>query len=281
MKKLFFTVLLAASLFGAKLQYEEFDGFLNPESIFVSNDYVYVSNVGKKLEPLTKDKDGFISKLDKNGNILEYKFLTDMNAPKGMMIVGNTLFVADIDILRGFDLKTKEQVFKLPIKGAVFLNDIEKINENTLFLSDTGTGLIHKIDIKNKTYTDFYKFDIKKFGGPNGLTFDNSKNILYVAGYNPDGTSGGVVSSLNINDKSINIINDKKESYDGIALHNGSLFISSWGHNLAGYVYEIKNGKTFLLPLPNIQGPADFFIDDSFMWIPKMVEGKILKVKLD
>lgn len=47
-----------------------------------------MSNVGEKLEPLAKDNDGFISKLDKNGKVLEYKFLTHLNTPKGMMEIG-------------------------------------------------------------------------------------------------------------------------------------------------------------------------------------------------
>lgn len=102
--------LVGASLLGAsELKYQEFDGFKSPESIFVDKNSVYVSNVGEKLEPLAKDNDGFISKLDKNGKVLEHKFISNLNAPKGMMEVVNTLYVVDINVVRGFDLKSKKR----------------------------------------------------------------------------------------------------------------------------------------------------------------------------
>lgn len=75
MKKYVLSLALLGSLLGAsELKYQEFDGFKSPESIFVDKNYVYVSNVGEKLEPLAKDNDGFISKLDKNGKVLEINF---------------------------------------------------------------------------------------------------------------------------------------------------------------------------------------------------------------
>lgn len=37
-----------------------------------------------------------------------------------MMEIGKTSYVADIDVLRGFDLKTKKENFNPPIKGAIF-----------------------------------------------------------------------------------------------------------------------------------------------------------------
>lgn len=64
------------------------------------------------------------------------------------MEIGKTFYVVDIDVLRGFDLKTKKEIFNLPIKGAIFLNDIEKLDDNMLLVSDTGTGLILKVDLK-------------------------------------------------------------------------------------------------------------------------------------
>ncbi|EAH4618745.1 ATP-binding protein [Campylobacter jejuni] len=281
MKKYVLSLALLGSLLGAsELKYQEFDNFKNPESIFVDKNYVYVSNVGEKFEPLAKDNDGFISKLDKNGKVLEYKFLTHLNAPKGMMEIGKTLYVVDIDVLRGFDLKTKKEIFNLPIKGAIFLNDIEKLDDNTLLISDTGTGLILKVNLKTKQYDELLKLDLAKFGGPNGLYLDKKEHKLFIAGYHPNGTSGGVVLSYDLNKKELNIIRNKKESYDGIVPYKDGLLVSSWGNNLNGLVYDLENGKATKLDLPSMKGPADIFIENNILWIPKMVEGKILKVEL-
>ena len=125
------------------LNAQEISGFASPESIWVEGNSVYVANVGEKLAPLIKDNDGFISKLDTQGNIIELHFLSNLNAPKGMTQLDNTLFVVDIDTLKGFDILSKKQVFSLPIVDSVFLNDIAAYDNNTLFMSDTGTGIIH------------------------------------------------------------------------------------------------------------------------------------------
>ncbi|WP_417903942.1 YncE family protein [Campylobacter sp. LH-2024] len=282
MKKYILSLALVATCaLAGELKYQEIDGFLSPESVFVDKNAMYVSNVGKKLEPLAKDHDGFISKLDKNGKILEYKFLNDLDAPKGMMEIGNILYVVDIDTLKGFDLSTKKEVFNLPIKGAIFLNDIEKLNDKTLLISDTGTGIVHKVDLKTKKYDELLKLDLKEYGGPNGLFLH--QNLLYIAGYDPSGVSGGVVLSYDLKNKKIQVIRSEKEPYDGIVLKNNILYVSSWGKDLKGVIYalNLKNKSVKKLDLPFMKGPADIFLDKNNLWIPKMAEGKILKVELE
>ncbi|MGH2327822.1 ATP-binding protein [Campylobacter taeniopygiae] len=281
MKKYILSLALVATCaFAGEMKYQEIDGFLSPESVFVDKNAMYVSNVGKKLEPLAKDNDGFISKLDKNGKVLEYKFLSNLNAPKGMKEIKNVLYVVDIDTLKGFNLSTKKEVFNLPIKGAIFLNDIEKLNDTTLLISDTGTGIVHKVDLKTKKYDELLKLDLKEFGGPNGLFLH--KNLLYIAGYDPSGVSGGVVLSYDLKNKKIQVIKSEKEPYDGIILKNDILYVSSWGKDLKGVIYglNLKNKSVKKLDLPLMKGPADIFLDKNNLWIPKMAEGKILKVEL-
>lgn len=51
---------------------------------------------------MAKDNDGFISKLDKNGDILQLKFISNLNAPKGMSKIKDILYVVDIDVVYGF-----------------------------------------------------------------------------------------------------------------------------------------------------------------------------------
>ncbi len=259
------------------LNAQEISGFASPESIWVEGNSVYVANVGEKLAPLIKDNDGFISKLDTQGNIIELHFLSNLNAPKGMTQLDNTLFVVDIDTLKGFDILSKKQVFSLPIVDSVFLNDIAAYDNNTLFMSDTDTGIIHKVNVKNKKYETFIKLDTDKYGGPNGLLFDKDKTKLYVAS-----TRGGEVLSIDMQSLGIKTLIAQKGAYDGLAFaKNGDLLVSSWGENGKGVIYRIdKKGKKSTLNLPFIKGPADMFSDGESLWIPKMGENKILKINL-
>ncbi|RDU74384.1 ATP-binding protein [Helicobacter anseris] len=279
MKKI--TTLALSGFLSLALAYnlEEFDGFASPESIYVNNNDVYVSNVGTKLEPLTKDNDGFISKLDKNGNVVDKFFIKNINAPKGMSVIGYVLYVVDIDVLRGFNLKSKKEVFNLPIKNAIFLNDIAIKDNNTLFVSDTGTGIIHLVDLKKKKYSTFVQLDLQKYAGPNGLLI-NGNNLITVT-YDANGKLDGMVLEIDMQNKKMKQISNLRGALDGVVLDaQNNLLVSSWGENLEGKVYKIQNNDFEALDLPDIKGPADMFFDGEFLWIPKMVEGKILKVKL-
>lgn len=228
MKKYVLSLALFGSLFGtSELKYQEFYNFKSPESILLDKNYVYVSNVSEKLESLAKDKDNdeFVSKFDKNGKV----FLTHFNVPKGMLEIGKTLYVVDIDVLRGFDLKIKKENFNLPIKGVIFLNDIEKLDNNTLLISYTGTGLILQVNLKTKQYSELLKLDLAKLGGLNELYLDRKKHKLFIAGYHLDGVNGGVVLSYDLKKKEFDIIKNEKESYDGIVSYKDGLLVKFLG----------------------------------------------------
>ena len=170
-------------------------GFLILRVFFIVGEDVFVGNVGEKLEPLNKDNDGFISKLDKSGKIIEKKFLSNLNAPKGMNTINGVLYVVDIDTLKGFDLKSKKEVLNLSIKGAIFLNDIVALDDENLLVSNTGTGIIHQVNVKNKQYETLVVVD-SKFGGPNGILLDLKNNRLIAVGYDPNGKAKGSIISI-------------------------------------------------------------------------------------
>lgn len=275
------SLVLGSLLFGVEAsKIEEISGFKSPESVFVGKDFIYVSNVGEKLEPLTKDYDGSITKLNHDGKVIEKDFITRLHAPKGLIEIDKTLYVLDIDTIKGFDLNSKKEVFNLPIPNSVFLNAIAALDKNTIFISDTGTGIIHKVNLKDKTFETFYTMDLQTQGGPNGMLIHN--NELIIAGYHPDGNSGGIVFGINLDNKKTRILINNKESFDGIVLtKNGEILVSSWGEDLKGHLYTIyPNGKIEKLNLPEMKGPADMDLSNNTLWIPKMVEGKILKVQL-
>lgn len=266
------------SLNAGALEATKLSNFNSPESVVANKDYIFVANVGTKLDPLNKDGDGYINIINKKDNTQTQVFAKDLNAPKGMKIVGNTLYVVDIDVVYGFDIKTKQQVFKLPIKNSVFLNAIESLDKNTLLISDTGTYKIYKVDLKSKTYATFLDVD-KSYGGPNGLLLD--KDQLYVVGYDPAETTGGLIYKVNVKSKKIQKLSDNVEQFDGIVKVGNDFLISSWGANLNGYVYKLSNNQLEKLPLEALKGPADMFYDTETktLLIPEMANNALVKVK--
>lgn len=256
---------------------QEFDGFASPESVYATSDSVFVSNLGKEVKPLEKDNDGFIIKMSKDGKVLGK--ISNLNAPKGMGVVDNVLYATDIDTIKGFDLKTQKQIFSLPIKGAIFLNDIATKGKNTLYVSDTGSGKVYEINLKKKSYQEFIAIDSAKYGGgPNGLLVEG--NTLWVVTYDPSQKVEGQVLKINLKNKKVEEFSKARGFMDGIAVdEDKNLLVSAWGNNLAGVVYQISSkGEASTLPIRQVKGCADIFYKDGVLWIPAMIENKVLKI---
>src|SRR6266545_2797536 len=96
----------------ATLQAAKIIGLESPQSFIgdtQGKDY-FISNVNG--EPEARDNNGFITKLDAEGKITSLKFIQGdsagilLHAPKGLALIGQTLYVADLDQLKGFDKTT-------------------------------------------------------------------------------------------------------------------------------------------------------------------------------
>ena len=95
-----------------------------PESVLLDskNNVLYVSSIDGT--PETKDGNGFISQVTLDGKIKNLKWATGLDAPKGMGLFNNNLYVADISRLVTIDTKTGKVTQTLEIEGAKFLNDV-------------------------------------------------------------------------------------------------------------------------------------------------------------
>lgn len=268
-------------------------GFSSPESVVVDymSGFVFVSNLGEKLEPSAKDKDGFISRLSAEGNISEKKYLPQkgdvLNSPKGMAISGATLFVTDVDRVVGFDISTGRQNFELDFskEKTMYLNDIAVIDNNTLFVSATDTGKIYKIYIGQKPR---YEFVIDLIGA-NGLYFDKKTQKLYAASFGSHDAKGGLgVISFENNKPKYEKLTEGTGLLDGIWLLEGDkILFSDWvafdkPGRLMVYDPKTKNATTLKLPA-SVHGPADFFYDEHHneLWLPSMQEGKVIVTEID
>ena len=104
----------------------------------------FVANING--DPFGKDNNGFIARLTPEGKVDSLKFIAGgrggvtLNAPKGMAITGDTLWVADIDAVRAFNKRTGAAAGSVRVPGAKFLNDITAGPDGTLYITDTGLG---------------------------------------------------------------------------------------------------------------------------------------------
>ena len=108
-----------------------------PESVLFdkSRNLLYVSNInGQSGE---KDGNGFISKLAVDGKIEELEWVKGLDAPKGMGLVGNRLYIADLTKVIVIDTQTGQKQQEIAPAGAQFLNDITVDARGQVYVSDS------------------------------------------------------------------------------------------------------------------------------------------------
>lgn len=185
----------------------ETGGFKNPESVVRDSQgqFLYVSNINGEM--LEKDGNGYISRITPEGKVAELTWVTGLNAPKGMAIIGTTLFVADIDELVLVDMERRAITERFPAKDAKFLNDVAAGPDGRVFVSDSGTNTIWVYE--NGTFQPW--LSDPKLNAPNGLLVQGEKLIVAAIGTMPaegkEGTPGHLIS-VDLASKDIKVLGD-------------------------------------------------------------------------
>jgi sugar lactone lactonase YvrE len=243
-------------------------GLETPESVLYDdvNDVYIVSNINGK--PLEADNNGFITKLSPSGKVDTLRWIeggknkVTLNAPKGLVIIGDTLYVTDLDTVRLFDRKSGAPTGEVKVPGAVFLNDLAATTDGRVIVSDTGmkagakggfepagTDAIYAID-KAKKLTTIAK--AKDLAAPNGVYWAADKT--WVSSF-----SSSELYALDAKGKKSDVQKLPKGSLDGIvALPSGDLLVASWEANA---IYRGKPGGDFTPVIENVKSPADIGYD--------------------
>jgi hypothetical protein len=264
------------------------EGFKSPESILVDGDSLFVSNVGAKLDPTGKDSDGFISRLTKDGEMLSMQYLPPkgeiLNAPKGMTIVGTTLFVADVDRVVGFDLASKQKVFEMSFsaEGTLFLNDLVGISAQHIVVSATDISKLFLIKLGTTPTYQEIKTSIP-LNGPNGVAWDGK--TLTVVGFGRESKPNGQFYQMNfaMNQpvQTVEVVSNFSGYLDGVAIVDDKrMLVSDWTSftENKGKILLINTKEKTSTPLSGLNdfaGPADFSYQNSVLYLPHMIENKI------
>ncbi len=242
-----------------------------PESVMFDSkrNILYVSNINGK--PTEKNNKGFLSKLSLNGKIIKLQWVKGFNAPKGMGIYGNTLYVTDINRIHAIDIPKGKIIKTVKEQKAKFLNDIAISNSGNVYISDMMTGNIHIL--KNNKLEIFV--NLKDFEGANGLLM-KQKNLLA-------GSKTGIVS-INLSTKKTKLLVPVKEygMIDGLKRFNSNSFImSNWKGKTQ--IVSLKGKVSVLIDTTKekIQS-ADFeyIASKNLIIIPTFFNNKVIAYKI-
>ena len=223
-------------------------------------DSIYiVSNINGN--PLGKDKAGFISRVAPSGKILELKWIdgsaegVTLNAPKGLAIVGDTLYAADVNVIRKFHRVSGKSIGVIEIKDSAFLNDLASGPDGKVYVSDTGFGG-EKDPVEASAVYEIGPDDSVKalskgaeVPNPNGLLVTD--NGLLVCTWN----SGELLWARAQEGRERLVAKLPKNQLDGIvADKDGSLLITSWAGEC---VYRFKFPQGTTIAVEGLKEPAD------------------------
>ena len=244
-------------------------GLKTPESVRFdpADDVFFVSNINGS--PGAKDNNGFISRVRaEGGEIDSLMFIAGgrggvtLNAPKGLAITGDTLWVADIDAVRAFDKKTGRPIASYPVRGAVFLNDIAAGPDGALYITDTGiqissTGMTHpgpdRIFKLTRTGEVSTAFQFRPLVGPNGIAWDDVNQRFIIVSF-----AANDIVAWKPGDSTTTTIATGKGQFDGVErLSDGRVLLSTWADSS---IY-VLDGSALVRAVPGVAGPADIGVD--------------------
>jgi sugar lactone lactonase YvrE len=255
--------------------------FEQPESIVYDKkrELFYVSNVNGV--PNEVDGNGYISQLSLDGKVIKQHWLTGLNAPKGMIIVGNTLYVADITELVAIDLKSNKINMRYPAPKAKFLNDVAADNNGNIYVSDMLTNTIHRL---SQGVFEIWLHDTA-LEAPNGLLVENNNLIVASWGNMTDGFAtdiAGHLKTVDITSKKIQGLGNKTPTgnLDGVeADGDGNYYVTDW---MVGKLLHITATGTSTTLIKLDPGSADLTIlpQQKLVIIPMMMTNNILAYRI-
>ncbi len=218
------------------------EGLSTPESVLwdASHNVWYVSNINGS--PLAKDDNGYILRLSADGAKLDsVPFINGadaditLNAPKGMALVGDTLWVADIDAIRAFDVNTGNTVttLELAAQNATFLNDVAVGGDGTIYITDSGISFNADGSVSHPGKSRVFALRDRNAreavvlpaeSAANGIAFDAANNRWLIVGFNSPDIFAWTAGSDNVS-----ILGRGPGGGDGIViLNDGRALFSSW-----------------------------------------------------
>jgi sugar lactone lactonase YvrE len=248
-------------------------GLATPESVLwdAGRNVWYVSNING--QPPAKDDNGYIVRLGPDGALLDsLPFINGadddvtLHAPKGMALVGDTLWVADIDAVRAFNVISGTEVATVDLAPmqATFLNDVAAGGDGTIYITDTGIAFDASGNVTHPGKSQVFALrgrtaeeavELPRESAANGIAWHPTLDAWMIVGFNTADIYAWVPGT-----SSATVIGSGVGGADGVVLlADGRAVYSSWADSSLN-VFEGGASTTLRKGLP---APADLGYDPA------------------
>ncbi len=259
-------------------------GFSTPESVLwdVEQQVWFVSNINGS--PVAKDGNGFISRLTADGAVDSLNFVlggrggVTLNAPKGMALVGDTLWVADIDALRAFNRRTGALVATIELGSqAKFLNDVVVGPDGTIYITDSGFLVSDAGAFSHPGPDRIFALKGREVSvaaegawlqAPNGITWDGGRGKYLVVPF-----GGNTLLTWAPGAATGDSIGSGPGQQDGVEVLNGQTIFTSWTDSSV-YVMDSTGMRKLIT---GVNSPADIGVDQvrGLIAVPLFLDNRV------
>ena len=222
---------------------------------------------GTKKVYISSMNNGSIVQMDLNGTFIKTDWVTGLSSNKGFGFHKGMLYNAETSSVAVIDIKKGALVKRIPVEGAVMLNDLD-VNENgVVYVSDTRAGKVYRIE------NDQVSLYLQNIPGANGIL--TAGQDVYIAGTN-------TFQKVNAN-KEITLIGDGYENgLDGIVQLNNDGFILS---NYRGMIYyvSLQGEKQILLDTREnkiMANDISFDHKSNTLFVPSFATNRVIAYRL-
>ncbi|MDP9230714.1 MAG: ATP/GTP-binding protein [Bacteroidota bacterium] len=239
-----------------------------PESVLfdAENNVLYVSNIDG--QPWEKDGKGSIGKVGLDGKVIAAEWVTGLNAPKGMALYKNMLWVADLDELAVIDIKAGTISNRVKIEGAHGLNDVTVDKKGVVYVSDSKDKKVYRVE---NGKSEVFLADLQ---GPNGLFADDDDVYLL---------DNGSLYKVKNDDKKMKLVTEGMEGgTDGVEKVKGKDYIVSAWSGVVYYVNEDGTKEKLLDTREQKINSADIGYDakNRIVYVPTFFKNSVVAYEL-
>ncbi|KPJ61515.1 MAG: hypothetical protein AMJ46_02025 [Latescibacteria bacterium DG_63] len=242
--------------------------FKTPESVLYDEKrgVIYVSNICGS--PGKKDGNGFISKLGLDGAIQKLKWIEGLDAPKGLGVFEDKLYVTDLNQVVEISIEEGKILKKYKSNKARFLNDISVDTSGCVYASDNMASIIFRLkDGKLEPW-----LDSRGLEAPNGLLAEKRRLLA--------GTDGCVLR-VDYKTKRFTRFIEDTDYIDGLVSYGKGDYLVS---DFLGAVHLVHAGKEKIKVLDTtsekmMAADIDFIADKGILLVPTFSDNRVVAYK--
>ncbi|NJW53334.1 SMP-30/gluconolactonase/LRE family protein [Salinimicrobium oceani] len=234
-------------------------GFSHPESVYYdkAGENFYVSNMAGK-----EAGDGFISKVSKNGKILDHSWVTGLQDPKGMVLRDGHLFVTDVTKLIEINIDSGEIINRIPVPDAKSLNDPALDDNGDIYFSDLSGNKIYRMNGSGEIEEWLSNVQLER---PNGLLI--MPDYILVAAWSEE-QNGNILKIDRETREIIRLTTQGVGNLDGIqkgAQHE--FYLSDWATGRI-FSFDMDGNLTKILTSEKSSGDILFMEAENKLYVP-------------